>query len=155
MAALDNDDNKADLSARRHDLERQLIEKGVLQDPQLKQNTHIGQAETEKKQLGQAVKLASEFFAAVVVGVLLGLGFDQITGFSPWGLVVFLFLGFFAGILNMLRAVGYVAPHHIGRAQDDIVSARETRHGLNVKKTNDDIVSAHENRRVECEKDER
>jgi len=96
------------LEKRRRDLEGRLREKGAL-----KNEADTLKQQDEKPQMGQAMKLASEFLAAVVVGVLLGLGFDQITGFAPWGLVVFLFLGFASGVLNMLRAVGYVKPNQI------------------------------------------
>jgi len=107
-------DEEEDLARRRQKLELKLVEKGVLIDEETG-----SKVPTEKAAIGQAVKLASEFLAAVVVGVLLGLGFDQVTGFSPWGLVVFLFLGFAAGIMNMLRAVGYAKPHPADRRKGD------------------------------------
>ena len=56
-----------------------------------------------------AVKLSSEFIAGVVVGTLLGYLFDRFLGTSPWGLIVFLLLGFCAGVLNVLRSTGAVA----------------------------------------------
>jgi ATP synthase protein I len=58
---------------------------------------------------GQAMKLSSEFIAGVAVGAGLGWGIDKLAGTSPWGLVVFLLLGFVAGVLNVLRSVGKVA----------------------------------------------
>ncbi|BBL53054.1 ATP synthase protein I [Bartonella quintana] len=65
----------------------------------------------EPKGIGsaRAVKLSSEFLASIIVGVVLGLGFDKLVGSLPWGLVFFLFLGFAAGVLNILRSVGYIA----------------------------------------------
>lgn len=57
----------------------------------------------------QAVKVASEFVAGVVVGGALGWGIDRFLGTSPWALIVFLLLGFAAGVLNVLRAEGKVA----------------------------------------------
>jgi len=118
MVAID--DEAEILAARRRDLEVRLHEKGVLKDEtssQASSQTGAQEPNSQQSQMGQAVKLASEFLAAVVVGVLLGLGFDQITGFTPWGLVVFLFLGFASGVLNMLRSVGYVEPHHVRRQE--------------------------------------
>ncbi|KJS17634.1 MAG: ATP synthase subunit I [Hoeflea sp. BRH_c9] len=56
-----------------------------------------------------AVKLSSEFIAGVIVGALLGYLFDRFLGTSPWGLIVFLLLGFCAGVLNVLRSTGAVA----------------------------------------------
>lgn len=58
---------------------------------------------------GQALKLSSEFIAGIAVGVGLGWFIDRMAGTSPWGLIVFLLLGFGAGILNVLRSAGLVA----------------------------------------------
>lgn len=60
--------------------------------------------------MAQAVKLSSEFIAGVVVGAGLGWGIDQVAGTSPFGMIIFLLLGFCAGVLNVLRTVGAVAP---------------------------------------------
>jgi len=59
--------------------------------------------------IGNALRLSSEFIAAIVVGAGLGWFIDRLAGTSPWGLIVFLFLGFGAGVLNVLRAAGQVA----------------------------------------------
>lgn len=53
-----------------------------------------------------AFRLGSEFVAGVLVGAGLGWGFDYFLGTSPWGMIVFLLLGFGASIVNMLRAAG-------------------------------------------------
>ncbi|MBA3447544.1 MAG: AtpZ/AtpI family protein, partial [Pseudaminobacter sp.] len=58
---------------------------------------------------GQALKLSSEFIAGIGVGVGLGWGIDYLAGTSPWGLIVFLLLGFGAGVLNVMRSTGAVA----------------------------------------------
>jgi ATP synthase protein I len=58
---------------------------------------------------GQALKLSSEFIAGIVVGVGIGWMIDRLAGTSPWGLIVFLLLGFCAGVLNILRSAGMVA----------------------------------------------
>jgi ATP synthase protein I len=58
---------------------------------------------------GQAMKLSSEFIAGIVVGAGLGWIIDRVAGTSPWGLIIFLLLGFGAGVLNVLRAAGMVA----------------------------------------------
>lgn len=56
--------------------------------------------------VAQALRLASEFVAGVLAGGLLGWLFDRLVGSSPWGLIVFLLVGFAAGILNLMRAGG-------------------------------------------------
>lgn len=66
---------------------------------------------------GKALKLSSEFVAGILVGAGLGYLLDTFAGTSPWGMIVFLMLGFAAGILNMLRAAGVVA-EPAGRAPD-------------------------------------
>ncbi len=58
---------------------------------------------------GQALKLSSEFIAGIAVGVGLGWLVDRFAGTSPWGLIVFLLLGFGAGVLNVLRSAGTIA----------------------------------------------
>ncbi|HEV7254797.1 MAG TPA: AtpZ/AtpI family protein [Mesorhizobium sp.] len=60
--------------------------------------------------LAQGLKLSSEFIAGIAVGAGLGWAIDLFAGTSPWGLIIFLMLGFAAGVLNVLRSVGRVAP---------------------------------------------
>jgi ATP synthase protein I len=55
---------------------------------------------------GVAVRLGSEFIAAVLVGAALGWGLDKLAGTSPWGLMILLLLGFAAGVTNVVRAAG-------------------------------------------------
>jgi ATP synthase protein I len=77
---------------------------------------HRGQAEPAPRRagsgavqgMGQALRLASEFVAGILVGAGLGWLIDWWLGTSPWGLIVFLLLGFVAGVLNVLRAAGLV-----------------------------------------------
>lgn len=74
-------------------------------------------AEQSRKGYAQAMKLSSEFISAIVVGALLGYLFDRFVGTAPWGMIVFLLLGFCAGVLNVLRSAGMVsAPHPADRA---------------------------------------
>ncbi len=58
---------------------------------------------------GQAFKLSSEFIAGIAVGAGIGWAIDHFAGTSPWGLIVFLLLGFCSGVLNVLRSAGMVA----------------------------------------------
>ncbi len=52
------------------------------------------------------LRLSSELVAGVLVGAALGWGFDRLLSTSPWGLIVFLLLGFVAGVINVMRAAG-------------------------------------------------
>lgn len=53
---------------------------------------------------GRAVRLGSEFIAAVLVGAVMGYGLDQWLGTEPWLMLVMLLFGFGAGVLNVTRA---------------------------------------------------
>ena len=64
--------------------------------------------------MARGFQLSSELIAGVVVGALLGWGFDRLLSTSPFGLIVFLLLGFTAGVLNVIRSAG-VAPDKTGR----------------------------------------
>jgi len=54
----------------------------------------------------RGLKIASEFVGGVVVGAAIGYGIDHFAGTLPLFFVIFLMLGFAAGILNVLRAEG-------------------------------------------------
>jgi ATP synthase protein I len=53
-------------------------------------------------------RLSSELVGAVLVGAGAGWLIDRWLGTTPWGLIVFLLLGFAAGVLNVMRAAGVV-----------------------------------------------
>jgi ATP synthase protein I len=54
-------------------------------------------------------RLSSELVAGVLVGAGIGWLIDRGLGISPWGLIVFLLLGFAAGVLNVMRSAGLIA----------------------------------------------
>lgn len=90
------------LEARRRRLDAELSAR----------RTAVADSKAEKKPaegFALAVKLSSEFVAGVIVGALLGYLADRFLGTGPWGLIVFLLLGFCAGVLNVLRSTGAVA----------------------------------------------
>lgn len=66
-------------------------------------------AEVSRKGYAEAMKLSSEFIAAIVVGGFLGWVLDRYVGTKPWGMIVLLLLGFCAGVLNVLRSAGLVS----------------------------------------------
>jgi len=51
-------------------------------------------------------RLSSELVAGVVVGAAIGWGFDRLLSTTPFGLIVFLLLGFTAGVVNVVRSAG-------------------------------------------------
>ena len=62
----------------------------------------------DRSALARGFLLSSELVAGVLVGATIGWLLDRWLGISPWGLIVFLLLGFAAGVLNVMRAAGIV-----------------------------------------------
>jgi ATP synthase protein I len=60
--------------------------------------------------LARGFRLSTELVAGVLVGAFIGWLIDKLLGISPWGLIVFLLLGFAAGVLNVMRAAGVAPP---------------------------------------------
>lgn len=59
--------------------------------------------------LAKGLRMSSELVAGVIVGSVIGWGVDWLTGYRPWGLILFMLLGFVGGTLNVLRSAGLVA----------------------------------------------
>ena len=74
-------------------------------NPELKAETAAARASA----MALGFRLSSELVAGVVVGAAIGWGFDRLLSTSPFGLIVFLLLGFIAGVVNVVRSAG-VAP---------------------------------------------
>lgn len=66
-------------------------------------------ASAKASAMARGFRLSSELVAGVVVGAVIGWGFDRLLSTSPWGLIVFFLLGFAAGVVNLMRTAG-VAP---------------------------------------------
>lgn len=101
-----NDPKETDLAARRAELDAALSRKLGKRDQE-----DDGRP-TDKSGWGEAAKMSSEFIGGVLAGAGIGYLVDKFAGTSPWGLIVFLLLGFGAGTLNILRATGKVADPH-------------------------------------------
>jgi ATP synthase protein I len=102
-SAVSNGDQPDDLDRRRRDLERALASRRAAK-------TDSGES-AKTSGLGafsKALKVSSEFIAGIFVGAVLGWFIDKMAGTSPWGLIIFLLLGFGAGVLNVLRSAGLV-----------------------------------------------
>jgi ATP synthase protein I len=65
-------------------------------------------AKSDSSALAQGLRLSAEFVSGVLIGAAIGWVMDRWLGTSPWGLIVFLLLGFAAGVLNLMQAVGAV-----------------------------------------------
>ena len=66
-------------------------------------------AQAKASAMAIGLRLSSELVAGVLGGAALGWGFDRLLSTSPWGLIVFLLLGFTAGVINVMRAAGVMA----------------------------------------------
>ena len=96
----ETDPKFGDISSRLKDLSARIAaeksEQRAAEKPSMK---YQGASDYSK-----GYKLASEFVAGVLVGGLIGFGLDKLFGTLPLFLIVFLLLGFGAGILNMSRS---------------------------------------------------
>ena len=61
--------------------------------------------------IARGFRLSIELVAGVLVGAAIGWLLDWWLGISPWGMIVFLLLGFAAGVLNVMRAAGVIRPN--------------------------------------------
>ena len=93
----------AALSGRLRDLDRRLGANRATRGRDIKHR-----AEPDRTGVALAMRLAADFVAGVLVGAAIGWGVDQLFGTSPWGLAVFLLLGFAAGVLSVMRTSGVV-----------------------------------------------
>jgi ATP synthase protein I len=89
------------LSERMRELDRRLDESRAAREASAR-----SPIEPPRQGYGLAMRLGADFVAGVVVGAAIGWGIDRFFGTSPWGLIVFLLLGFGAGILSVLRSAG-------------------------------------------------
>lgn len=68
--------------------------------------------------LAMGMRLAVEFASGIAIGAGIGWGLDLWLGSRPWLMVVFLFLGGVAGVLNAYRAAkGMAQTVGFGQAQ--------------------------------------
>ncbi len=116
MAAPDGRSGKAGGSVSDTDLARRLDR--LSRDLDAERQERAAAEPPEPKggaNYGQALRLASEFVAGILVGAALGWGLDRVAGTSPWGLIGFLLLGFCAGVLNVTHAAGRMTTADAGR----------------------------------------
>jgi ATP synthase protein I len=107
--------DEAALSARLGSLDHRLSEmRGSRKIRTDQPGSGSGDGAARASAMALGFRLSSELIAGVIVGALLGWGFDHLLSTSPWGLIVFVLLGFTAGVVNVVRSAG-VAPDRTGR----------------------------------------
>ncbi len=72
-------------------------------------NTSAPRPATDASGVARGLRFSTELVGGVVVGGLIGWFLDRWLGISPWGFIVFVLLGFAAGMLNLMRAAGFLA----------------------------------------------
>ncbi len=97
--------DEAALSARLRHLGERLEHNRLSTPPE----TPASRPNTNASALAQGLRLSTELVAGVVVGGLIGWFLDRTLGISPWGFIVFVLLGFVAGLLNLMRSAGFMA----------------------------------------------
>jgi ATP synthase protein I len=102
--------DEAALSARLNRLDRRLSTLRNDRKTEAEQSGRESEAAAGRAS-GMAIgfRLSSELVAGVLVGAVIGWTFDRLLSTSPWGLIVFLLLGFVAGVVNVMRAAGVLA----------------------------------------------
>src|SRR3954451_3614134 len=99
--------DEAALSARLGSLEQRLSE---IRDSRKvgtdQPGTESGDTAARASAMALGFRLSSELIAGVVVGAAIGWGFDRLLSTSPFGFIVFVLLGFVAGVVNVVRSAG-------------------------------------------------
>ena len=94
---------EAELSERLRQLEERL---GTARVEEAAETARVAAQGSDASGLGSAMRLSTEFVAGTIAGAALGWVIDRLLGTSPWGFIIFLMLGFAAGIMNAMRAAG-------------------------------------------------
>jgi ATP synthase protein I len=106
----DKSPDEAALSARLGSLDQRLSEiRGSRKIGTDQSGNEQDTAQARASAMAIGLRLSSELVAGVLVGAALGWGFDRLLSTSPWGLIVFLLLGFTAGVINVMRSAGVMA----------------------------------------------
>jgi len=99
--------DEAALSARLGSLDHRLSEIRDSRRSKTDQSgTEGGDRAARASAMALGFRLSSELIAGVAVGAAIGWGFDRLLSTSPFGFIVFLLLGFVAGVVNVVRSAG-------------------------------------------------
>ena len=99
--------DEAALSARLGSLDHRLSEIRDSRKLRTDQSgTESGDTAARTSAMALGFRLSSELVAGVVVGAAIGWGVDRWLSTTPFGLIVFLLLGFTAGVVNVVRSAG-------------------------------------------------
>ena len=60
---------------------------------------------TEPKGLGVGMKISLDLISPIIVGILIGLGFDKIFSTKPIFFLIFLLLGIITGFISVIKSM--------------------------------------------------
>ena len=109
-------DSDADRRARLEALEAKLASKRKVEPPKRHTDEHYSQAQ-------MAWRMVIELVAGLGIGFGIGYGLDALFGTRPFLMIVFVLLGFAAGIKTVLRTareLNETPPHYDGIDTDDL-----------------------------------
>jgi ATP synthase protein I len=101
-SSTDRSAEEAALSARLRGLGEQLGQ----HRPREPSESRPSRPAADASGYARGFRLSSELVAGVLVGAAIGWAIDRLLHSTPWGMIVFLLLGFAAGVVNVIRAAG-------------------------------------------------
>lgn len=103
MAGAENKSGRHHNDRDTQDIRQRLDALGGKLDAARGRHAPPPERESRGRAMGQALRLATELVAGVVVGGFIGWALDGLFGTKPFLMLVFLLLGAAAGILNVIR----------------------------------------------------
>jgi ATP synthase protein I len=107
----DRTDEEAALSARLQSLGERLGQLRTRRASDTRSNAE--ESAKNASAFARGFRLSAELVAGVLMGAAIGWLLDRWLGISPWGMIVFLLVGFAAGVLNVVRSAGVVPPNRL------------------------------------------
>ncbi len=107
---MSNSDQRDQLEERLKSLDSRLRENDKKRNSANRKSDNVN--------CSNAIRLSTEFVVAILVGVGIGWTIDRFFGTAPWAMIIFLPMGFIAGVRNIMRAAGLKTGSQVGN--DDV-----------------------------------
>ncbi len=79
--------------------------KNARQSSEAHGNTEKPPTPTDNPEAVRSGRAGSEFLANIIAGWVIGFGIDWFFGTKPWGMIIFMILGFVSGVLRANQAM--------------------------------------------------
>ena len=79
--------------------------KNARQNSEAHGNTEKPPAPTDNPEAVRSGRAGSEFLANLIAGWVIGFGIDWFFGTKPWGMIIFMILGFVSGVFRANQAL--------------------------------------------------